>query len=95
MLIRDWSLIRGRGATKWEGGQVKFYPFEKEGGKSFNHTHWGEGRQMFPPFKRGGGHNKFYPVFTGGGGQKVSDLRFSHFVAPLPIINDQFLMPIF
>ena len=45
---------------------------------------------MFPPFKRGG-HEKFYPVLGGGGAgvQKVSDLRFSHFVGPLPIINDQ------
>ena len=27
----------------------------------------------------------------GGGAQKVSDLRFSYFVAPLPVINDQSL----
>ena len=27
----------------------------------------------------------------GGGAQNVSDPRFSHFVSPLPMINDQFL----
>ena len=28
-VIRDWSLITGRGgATKREGGHVKFYPYE-------------------------------------------------------------------
>ena len=30
--------------------------------------------------------------FRGRGAQKVLDLRFSHFVAPLPIINDQSLI---
>ena len=69
MLIRDWSLIRGRGATKWEGGQVKFYPYEKGDGKSFNHTHWGEGRQKFPPFKRRGGTRSFTLSLRGGGGK--------------------------
>ena len=35
--IGDWSLITGRGATKWQGGQVKFYPYKKGGGgKSFS-----------------------------------------------------------
>ena len=33
--VRDWSLITGRGATKREGGQVKFYPYEKGGRKKF------------------------------------------------------------
>ena len=35
-------------------------------------------------------------VFTGGGGgaQNVSGLRFSHFVAPLPVINDQSLISV-
>ena len=35
--LRDWSLITGRGggATKREGGHVKFYPYEKGGAKSF------------------------------------------------------------
>ena len=41
--IRDWSLITGRrGATKWEGGHVKFYPYEKGGGqKGFSHVEGG------------------------------------------------------
>ena len=41
--IRDWSLITARGgATKREGGgHVKFYPYEKEGGKSFSHAEGG------------------------------------------------------
>ena len=34
--VRDWSLITGRvgvrGATKREGGHVKFYPYEGGGG---------------------------------------------------------------
>ena len=34
--VRDWSLITGRGgATKREGGHVKFYPYEKVGRKRF------------------------------------------------------------
>ena len=34
--FRDWSLIMGRGgATKREGGHVKFYPYEKGGRKKF------------------------------------------------------------
>ena len=32
LVLRDWSLIMGRGATKREGGHVKFYPHEKGGG---------------------------------------------------------------
>ena len=35
-MFRDWSLITGRGggATKQEGGgHVKFYPYEKGGGR--------------------------------------------------------------
>ena len=47
---------------------------------------------MFPPFKRGGGAQKVLPCLEGGGAQKVSNPRFSHFVAPpVPIINDQSL----
>ena len=36
---------------------------------------------------------KGFTVLRGGGGQKVSDTRFSHYVAPppLPLINDQSL----
>ena len=50
--LRDWSLITGRGgATKWERGvgHVKFYPYEKGGGKSFSHAE--------------GGHKKFRGSF--------------------------------
>ena len=47
----------------------------------------------------GGGRarKRFYPVLRGGGGggeearKKFSDSRFSHSVAPLPVINDWFL----
>ena len=46
----------------------------------------GGGHKKFPPFKRGGGMNGFTlsQVGLGGGGQKVSDPRFSHFVASPP-----------
>ena len=45
--LRDWSLITGRGgATKREGGHVKFYPYEKGGGKSFSHAKRG-GKKSF------------------------------------------------
>ena len=37
---------------------------------------------------KGEGGHKFYPVSRGGG---YMDPRFSRFVAPLPVINDQFL----
>ena len=33
-LFGDWSLITGRGATKRDRGQVKFYPHEKGGQKT-------------------------------------------------------------
>ena len=32
---RDWSLITGSGGYKTGGGHVKFYPYEKEGRKTF------------------------------------------------------------
>ena len=35
LLVRDWSLITGRGATKREGVHVKFYPYENGGRKKF------------------------------------------------------------
>ena len=36
LMLRDWSLITGGGgAEKWEGGHVKFYPYEKGGWKNF------------------------------------------------------------
>ena len=34
--FRDWSLITGRGATKQQGGHVKFFPYKKGAGKSFS-----------------------------------------------------------
>ena len=41
-----------------------------------------------------GGARKVLPCLEGGA-QKVSDPRFSHFVAPpLPVINDQSLRPL-
>ena len=41
-MIRDWSLITGRGGGYKTGG-VKFYPYEKGGGggKSFSHAEGG------------------------------------------------------
>ena len=47
---------------------------------------------MSPPFK-GVGAQKVLPCHDGVGGKakKVSDLRFSYFVSPLPIIIDQSL----
>ena len=47
LLLRDWSLITGRGATKREGGTSEVFPLQKGGGggKSFSHAE--------------GGHNKF------------------------------------
>ena len=46
-LLRDWSLITGRGATKLEGGggHLKVYPSEKGGGgrKCFSHAEGGGG----------------------------------------------------
>ena len=50
--IRDWSLITVRGATKRDEGHMKFYPFEKGGGKSLASLKGG-----------GGGHNMFWVVF--------------------------------
>ena len=38
-----------------------------------------------------GVHAKFYPVLNGGV-QQVLDLRFLHFVAPLPEINNRSLI---
>ena len=55
-VARHWGLRlvtnyrEGGGATKQEGGQVKFYPYEKGDGKSFSHAEGGGG---------GGGHNMF------------------------------------
>ena len=53
-----------------------------------------EGAQHLHYSKAGGGgggwrRKKCYPGLKGGRAQKVSDPRLSHFVAPLPVINDQ------
>ena len=45
----------------------------------------------FPPFKTEVETPKFYPVLRREGAQRVLDSQFSHFVAPLPIINDRSL----
>ena len=48
-----------------------------------------EGTKSFHSLKGGGARNVL-PVLRGGH-KKLSDPQFSHFVAPLPIINDQSL----
>ena len=46
-IIRDWSLIAGRGGYKMGGGgHVKFYPYEKGGGESFSHAEGGGAQQV-------------------------------------------------
>ena len=60
---------------------MNFTLTKRGGGKSFSHAVQG-----------GGGARKVLPCLEGGGAQKVSDSRFSYFVAPpLPVINDQSL----
>ena len=53
-VVRDWSLITGMGGggglQNRRGGHMKFYPYEKGGGKSFGHS-------------EGGGHIKFWGSF--------------------------------
>ena len=44
-------------------------------------------------YKMGGWVVKFY--LRKGEAQKVLDLRFSHFVAPFPVINDHSLMLVY
>ena len=46
--------------------------------------------KKFPLFKRG--VQKVLSCLEGGGGVNVLDLRFYHFVAPLPVIYDQSLI---
>ena len=48
---------------------------------------------MFCLFKMGGGggRDKFYFVLRGGGGGSFGPAIFPHFIAPLPVINDQSL----
>ena len=49
------------------------------------------GCEKFPLFKRGGAKSFTLSL---GGAQKVSDPRFSHFVAPLLVINDESLISV-
>ena len=47
-LIREWSLITGRGGLQnGRGGHVKFYPYEKGGQKKFSHSEGGGGTTSF------------------------------------------------
>ena len=47
-ILRGWSLITGRGgATKREGGHVKFYPYEKGGAENVLVMLKGGGAQQF------------------------------------------------
>ena len=71
---------RGGGAKQREGGHLKFYPYEKGGGAEKVLAILKRGGKSFHSLK--GGRKKSYPVLTRGGAQKVSDPRFSHFVAP-------------
>ena len=50
-MVREWSLITGRGGLQnGRGGHVKFYPYVKGGGgKNFSHSE--------------GGHKKFWGRF--------------------------------
>ena len=62
-MLRDWSLITGRGELQngRGGGHVKLYPYEKVGpggGKSFSHANGGGGGGG------GGGTNSLGVVFT-------------------------------
>ena len=59
--LRDWTLITGRGggATKREGGHLKFYLYEKGGG----------GRRIF--FSHAEGERKKFPLFIRGRARKV------------------------
>ena len=70
---------------------MKFYPYEKGGGKSFSHAEGGGAQQFWDSFyavacsfshieaKEG---RKKFPLRRGA--QKVSGPRFSHCVAPSP-----------
>ena len=78
---------------------MKFYPYKKVGVEKVLAMLKGVGlswKLEVLAILKGGAksfqslNEKFYSVL-GGGAQTVSDPRFSHFVAPLPIINDQSL----
>ena len=82
---KRFSLAEGGGGhNKFWGsflhGRLKFKPYCRGGAKSVHSL-------------KGGGARKVLPCLEGGGAQKVSDPRFSHFVAPppLPVISDQSL----
>ena len=47
-MLRDWSLITGGGGgyKTGGGGHVKFYPYEKGGGKSFSRSEGGGAQQV-------------------------------------------------
>ena len=82
----------GGGLDKNGMGVVNFYPYEKGGvggGKRFSHAEGGGGggeTKNVRPLK--GAVQEFVPCLVGVV-QKVSDLLYSNFVAPLPVINDQ------
>ena len=48
-VVRDWSLIMGRGCLQnGRGGeQVKFYPYKKKGGGRTSFSHAEGGHNMF------------------------------------------------
>ena len=54
-ILRDWSLITGRGATKREGGACEVLSLQKGGGG---------GRKGFSNAEGGGGTTSFEVVFT-------------------------------
>ena len=58
---------------------MKFYPYEKRVA------------EKVLIMLKGGERFKFYPVLRGWGRANVLDPQFSHFGAPLPVINDQSL----
>ena len=77
------------------GEHRKFYPYKKGEAEKVLAMLKG-GTQSFEVVLtalKGGGRKMCYPVLNGGGA-KSSDPRFSYFVAPLPVINDQSLKPI-
>ena len=71
-----------------KGGHKKFWGSFNTGAWSFSHSDGGA--KSSNPI-RGGGVQQVLPCLEGGA-QKVSDPIFSHFVAPLPVINDQSLI---
>ena len=70
-----------------KGGHNKFWGSFYVVARRFSHIvgGGGGGREKFPLFKRGVGAQKVLPCLGGGGAQKVSDPRFSHFVVPPPL----------